>query len=66
MRVFEVSDVCSSVWSRDLGSNAAGRPEVENLPNEVCLRDTPRVSRWNMLRNTVVLERTGELSAENA
>ena len=30
-----------------------------------CLRDILGVSRWNMLQNTVVLERTGELPAED-
>ena len=61
MCVSNVSDVFSPVWSRELGSSAPRHPEVENLPNEVCLRDILGVSRWNMLRNTVVLERTAEL-----
>ena len=30
-----------------------------------CLRDILGVSRWNMLRSTVVLERTGELLVED-
>ena len=30
-----------------------------------CLRDILGVSHWSMLRNTVVLERTGELPVEN-
>ena len=52
--------------SRDLGSNAAGHPEAETLPNEMLERHSGgQPLEHTCLRSTGVLERTGELPVED-